>query len=126
MKNKDNGPSDCMLTETFQELPMQSVCEITRRLETRFRGGRRAPAARTNLQLVFLKKLDAKLDNGIRGFRTIALMSVLAKWYAAVVVGLLHEEPEPTEWNVEDERGFNCEHMHVLLTTIFTLSLAVA
>ena len=31
-------------------------------------------------------------------FRATALMSVLTKWYAAVVVGLLHEEPEPIEW----------------------------
>ena len=48
-------------------------------------------------------------------------MSVLAKWSAAVVVGLLHEEPEPIEWkelHVGAERRTNCEHLHALLTNI--------
>ena len=31
------------------------------------------------------------------GLRAIALMSVLSKWYAAVLVGLLHDEQEPIE-----------------------------
>ena len=51
-----------------------------------------------NSTCVFLKKPHAKLENGIGLFRAIALMSVLAKWYAAGVVGLLHEEPKPIEW----------------------------
>ena len=49
-------------------------------------------------------------------------MSVLAKWYAAVVVGLLHKEPEPIEWkelHVGAERSTNCEQMQALLTNIF-------
>ena len=39
-------------------------------------------------------------------------MSVLAKWCAAVVVGLLHEEQEPLEWkelHVGAERCINCD-----------------
>ena len=46
---------------------------------------------------------------------------VLAKWYAAMVVRLLHEEPEPTEWKesrVWVERGVNYGHMQALLTNI--------
>ena len=82
----------------LQELPMESVYEITLWFQKRFRGECWAPRAWKILRLVFLKKLDAKLENGIRGFRAFALMSVLAKWYAAGVVGLLHEEPEPIGW----------------------------
>ena len=84
----------------LQELPMESVYEITRR--------------GTFYVLVFFKKPDAKLEKGIRGFRAIALMSALAKWYSAVVVGLLHEEAEPFEWTklpVGSGRGINCERM---------------
>ena len=43
----------------------------------------------------------------IRGSRATA------KSYAAVVVGLLQEEPEPIEWkdlHVGAKRGVNCEH----------------
>ena len=74
-----------------------------------------------NRTLVFLKTLDAKQGKGIRGFRAIALMSVLAKWCAALVVGLQHEELEPIEskqLHVEAERGINCEHMQAVLTNI--------
>ena len=51
----------------------------------------------TILRFVFLLKRDAKLEKCIRGFRAAALMSLLAKWYAAVVVGL-NAELEPIEW----------------------------
>ena len=71
--------------------------------------------------LVFLKKLDAKLEKGIREFLAIALVSLLAKWYAAVVVGLLHEEPDPIELkeqHVGAERGINSEHVQALLTSV--------
>ena len=72
---------------------MESVREVTHWFEKRVTGGCRAPAAWTILRVVFLKKLDAKLENGIGLFRAIAPMSVLAKWYTAGVAGLLHEEP---------------------------------
>ena len=51
----------------------------------------------TILRWVFLVKRDAKLEECIRGFRAAALMSLHAKWYAAVVVGL-YAELEPIEW----------------------------
>ena len=53
-------------------------------------------------------------------------MSVLAKWHAAVVVGLLHEELEPAEWkelHVGAKGGINCEHVQALLTNIFAAAL---
>ena len=40
---------------------------------------------------------------------------------AAVVVGLLHEEPEPIEWkglHVRALRGINCKRMQTLLTNV--------
>ena len=61
-----------------------------------------------------------KGDSGLRG-QAIAMMSVLAKWYAAVVVGLLQEEPEPVEWRelyVGAEIGVSCEHVQALSTNI--------
>ena len=81
-----------------------------------------APEAWKILRLVFLKKPDAKLEKGLRGFRAIALLSVLSEWYTTVVVNLLHEEKEPVEsskLHVGAERGVNCEHMQALVTYIF-------
>ena len=85
MKNKANGPSE------MQELPIESLDEITHLFGTRFRGESRALAALTTL----------RWRKGVRGGGggwAIALMSVLAEWYAAVIVGLLQEEPELIEW----------------------------
>ena len=97
MKHKANVPSDCMVTEMLRELPMESVYEITHWFEKRFRGKCRAPSGVETSTLRILKKPDAKLEKGLRGFRAIALISVLSKWYAAVLVGLLHDEKEPIE-----------------------------
>ena len=60
------------------------------------------------------KRPDAKLEKGLRAFRAIALLSVFSKWYATVLVDMLHEEKEPIVWkslHVGAERGANCEHM---------------
>ena len=81
-----------------------------------------APEARKTLRLVFLKKPDAKLEKGLRGFRAIALLSVFSKWYTTVLVDMLHDEKELYEWrmlHVGAERGVNCEHMQALVTNIF-------
>ena len=70
---------------------------------------------------MFLKKPDARLEKGLRGFRAIALLSVFSKWYTTVLVDLLHEEKEPIEWmslHVGAERGVNCEHMQGSLTNL--------
>ena len=63
---------------------------------------------------------DAKLEKGLRGFRQIALLSVFSK-YTTILVDLLHEEKQPTEWRslqVGADRGVNCEHMQALLTNM--------
>ena len=62
------------------------------------------------------------VKKGLRGFRAIALLSVLSKWNTTVLVDLLHEEKEPVEWrrlHVGDEREVNCEHVQALVTNIF-------
>ena len=51
----------------------------------------------TFLRFVFLKKPDPRLGKGLRGSWAIALISVLFKRNAAVLVGLLHDEQEPIE-----------------------------
>ena len=84
-------------------------------------GTSRAPEAWRILRLVFLKKPDARLEKGLRGFRAIALLSVFSKWYTTVLVDLLREEKEPIECmslHVGAERGVNCEHMQALLTNL--------
>ena len=71
---------------------------------------------------MFLKKSHAKLEKGLRGFRTIALLSVFSKWYTTVSVDMLHDVQEPSEWkrlHVGAERRVNCEHMEALVTNIF-------
>ena len=72
---------------------------------------------------LFLKKPDAQLEKGLRGFRAIALLSVFSKWYTTVRVDLLREEKEPIEWrslHVGAERGVNCEHVQAsVVTSIF-------
>ena len=96
--------------------------EVAHWFDKRFRGECRAPEAWTVLRFVFLKKPDAKLEKGLRGFRAIALLSVFSKWYATVLVDMLRDEKEPSEWkrlHVEAERGVNCEHMRALVTNIF-------
>ena len=62
--NKANGPADCLVTETLQCLPMETVYEVTHCFENRFKGECRAPEAWKILRFVFLKKLDAKLEKG--------------------------------------------------------------
>ena len=68
------------------------------------------------------KKPDAKLENRIRGLRAIALSSVFSEWYATVLVDMLHEEKEPSDWkrlHIGAERGVNCEHMQAFVSNIF-------
>ena len=65
----------------------------------------------TILRWVFLMKRDAKLKKCIRGFRAAALMSLLSKWYAAVVVGLYAELEPIGKRCMVVPRGFSCEHM---------------
>ena len=98
LRNKPNGPADGLVTEMLQCPPTETVNEVTHWFDKRFKGECRAPEAWKVLRLVFLKKPDAKLEKGLRGFRAIAPMSVFSKWYTTVLVDLLHEEKEPDEW----------------------------
>ena len=113
---KSNGPADCLVVEMLNRLPTEVVYEITHWFQRRFLGISKAPEAWRILRLVFLKKPDAKLEKGLRGFRAIALLSVFSKWYTTVLVDTLHEEKELIEWmslHVGAERGVNCENMQV-------------
>ena len=122
LRNKANGPADCLVTDMLRCLPTETVYEVARWFDKRFRGECRAPEAWKVLRFVFLKKPDAKLEKGFRGFRAIALLSVFSKWYATVLVDMLRDEKEPSEWkrlHVGAERGVNCEHMRAFVTSIF-------
>ena len=56
MKNKANGPSDCLVTEMLQKLHMVSVHESAHRCEKRFKRKCRAPEALNVLRFVCLIK----------------------------------------------------------------------
>ena len=121
LRNKANGPADCLVTEMLQCSPTETVYEVTHWFDKWLKGECRAPEAWKIPRLVFFKKPDAKLEKGLRGFRATALLSVFSKWYTTVLVDLLHEEQEPVEWrrpHVGAERGVNCEHMQALVTNI--------
>ena len=114
LRNKANGPADCLVTEMLQCLPTERVYEVAHWFDKRFRGECRALEAWKVLRLVIFKEPDAKLEMGFRGFRAIALLSVFSKWFTTVLVDMLHDEKEPSEWknlHVGAERGINCEHM---------------
>ena len=64
MKNKANGPADSCVTEM-----LQFFADGAHWFDKRLKGECRAPEARKILRLVFLKKPDAKLEKGLRGFR---------------------------------------------------------
>ena len=88
MKNRANGPDDCLVTEMLQCLTTETVYEVAHWFDKRFKGECRAPEAWKILRLVFLKKPDAKLENALRGFRAIARLSVFSKWSTTVLVDL--------------------------------------
>ena len=93
---------------------METVYESTPGFGKRFRGQCRARAAWAILRLVFLRKLDV-------GVRAIPLMSVLAKWYTDVVVGLLQGRTRTSGiegLHIGAERSVNCAHMQALITNI--------
>ena len=121
LSGKSNGLADCLVVEMLRRSPTVVIYEVTRWFQRRFLGTSRAPEAWRILRLVFLKKLDARLEKGLRGFRAVALLSVFPKWFTTVLVDLLHEEKEPIEWmslHVGAERGVNCEHMQGLLANL--------
>ena len=92
LQNKANGPADCLVTEKLQCLPTETVYEVTQWFDKRFRGECRAPEAWKILRFVCVNKPDAKLEEGLRGFRAIAIPSVFSKWYTTVLVDMLHDE----------------------------------
>ena len=77
MRNKANGPADCLVAEMLLCLPTETVYEVTHWFDKRFEGECRAPEAWKILRLVFIKKPEAKLEKGVRDFRAIALLSVV-------------------------------------------------
>ena len=122
LRNKANGPADCLVTEMLQCLPTETMYEVAHWFDKRFHGECRAPEAWTVLRLVFLGKPDAKLEKGLRGLRAIVLLSVFSKCYTTVLVDMLHDGKEPSEWerlHVGAERRVKCEHLQALVTNLF-------
>ena len=53
MKNKANGPADCLVTEMLQCSPMETAYQVTHSFEKRFSGECRAQEAWTNFTWYF-------------------------------------------------------------------------
>ena len=122
LRNKANEPADCLVTEMLQCLPTETVYEITHWFDMRFKGECRATEAWKVLRLVYFKKPGAKVEKGLRGFRAIALLGVFSICFTTVLVDMLHENKEPSEWkrlHVGAERRVKCEHTQGLVTNIF-------
>ena len=80
MKHEATGPRDCLVTGMLQELPMESVFEITHWFKKRFRGN--VGTQRRGTFYVWCSSRSLMRSwraESIRGFRATALMSVLAK-----------------------------------------------
>ena len=107
----------------LRELHIETVYEITHWFEKRLKDEYRAPAAwKKILRLVFFKKPDAKLGKGLRGFRAVALMSVLFKMVCSSSGGTLARFEGAGgmgEACTRAPRGrVNCEDMLSLLTNM--------
>ena len=85
LRNKANGLADCPVTEMLRCLPTETVYEVAHWFDKRFKGECRALEAWKILSLEFLKSLTPSL-------------SVFSKWYTTVLVDMLHDEKEPSEW----------------------------
>ena len=74
LRNKANGPADCLVTEMLKCLPTETVYEVTHWFNKRFKGECRALEAKKILRLMFLKKPDARLERAcgrVPGDRTL-------------------------------------------------------
>ena len=71
---------------------MKTVYEITYWSEEKFKKYAELQELDTFYAWFFSRSQKLGWKRGLRGFRAIALMSVLSRRYAAVLVGLLHDE----------------------------------
>ena len=92
---KVNRPQDAIVSEMIKQLPMENFT-LSRSVF------RNASWARWNLQvlgrgfkLVFLREPDAEPKKGIRSYWSIALTSVMSKWYASCIILRLEKERKP-------------------------------
>ena len=66
-----------------------------------------APSVWNNGELVILRKYDAALLKGIRSYRTLALTSVMSKWYATCIILRMERVREPEGWEQLHVRGMS-------------------
>ena len=119
--NKVNGPENTIVSEMIKKLPMESIYTIATCFQERFMGQMESPSSWKVVKFVFLKKLDAAPTAGIRSYRTIALTSVMSKWYASCVLLRLEKEKKPGQLRILHMGGVNgisCQHSQVLTTNL--------
>ena len=63
------------------------------------------------MKLVFPRKPDAAPKKGIRSYRSIALTSVMSKWFATCVILRLEKDKEP-------EGGSNCTWVVLMVSAV--------
>ena len=90
---KANGPEDAVVSEIIKQLLQEKVYIITKCfLEPD--GSTKFMEHRENWWF-FTKNPDAEPKKGRRGYRSIALTSVMSKWYASRIMPRLEKGKEP-------------------------------
>ena len=119
--NKVTGPADAIVSEMIKAVPLEKIYMVTKCSQQRFMGTMEAPDSWKIVQLVFLRKTDADPRKGIKGYRAIALTSVMSKWYASCIVMLVKREPLPDAWSrllVGGINNISCQHLQVMKDTL--------
>ena len=113
LRNKANGPADCMVTEKLQWFLTETMYEVAHWFDKRFPMSMSGPRCVDNFTIGVFQEARCQAREG-----PTAVLSVFSQWYSTVLVGLRHEEKESVEWrrlHVGAERGMNCEHMQALV-----------
>ena len=99
----------------------EKIYTITKCFHERFMGSMEPPNSGKIVQLLFLRKPNAQPRKGIKGYRPVALSSVMSTWYASCVMMLIEGERAPESWGRLLVGGINntsCQHLQVMLTNL--------
>ena len=130
--NKVNGPEDAVVSELIKQLPFKKIYIYILKKKTYIyillRGASKNVSwvrwrlqVRGRLKVVFLRKFDAEPKKGHRSHRTIALTSVMSKWFASCIILRLEQEREPEKWkklHVGGVNGISCQHLQVMAANL--------
>ena len=121
-KEKADGPEDITVPEMIQESPTEVRHVVTDSFRVRFRGESDASSSCDIVQLVLVRKADAKQSQVIRGCRDIA--AAISDGEVVCVSTCLEGGNDTGTAEVVCSacvcvwrKGFGCKHIQVLLTS---------